>query len=164
MVSFLKNFWAEQILYSILLIAFAALLGFANAKRTKGNFFAPPPITASEILTELANKLPKEIGILTTAEAKKLFEENIALFIDARHSEEYAMGHIEDAISCPENEGKVWLPDFLQKYPITTELVVYCNGAECNASEKVALLLHEAGYTNIKLYAEGYSSWMKSNK
>lgn len=149
-----------QILLCLLLVTLSALLGFANSKRLKKDYLRIPAISKDDKLAEIKKKLPIDIQVITTEETKKIFDENSSLFVDARATKEYEAGHIESAISCPENEIEKWIPEFLQKYPSPTPLVIYCSGAECNASLNVALKLKENGYTNIKLYAEGYSTWV----
>jgi len=40
-------------------------------------------------------------------------------------------------------------------------LLIYCSGYECDDSLVLASYLQEAGFTNIVIYAGGYSEWQQ---
>ena len=40
-------------------------------------------------------------------------------------------------------------------------VVVYCASQQCNSSEKAALKLKEAGFTDVKRYTGGAAAWTK---
>jgi rhodanese-related sulfurtransferase len=85
--------------------------------------------------------------------------ENVML-IDARPKRaKYDSGHIPMAVSIPdmefdENAGK--LPKNKE-----TLLIFYCEGVECKLSHNSAKKAVKLGYTNVKVYAEGFPGWMK---
>jgi len=100
------------------------------------------------------------ISVIDLVSAKPLYDEKIAIFVDARTLQEYSIGHISEAISIPDREflmgqidpGKI-LPD---KEAI---LITYCDGGECELAVDVAKGLSERGYNNVFILGEGYPGW-----
>ncbi|MCF8038054.1 MAG: rhodanese-like domain-containing protein [Desulfohalobiaceae bacterium] len=82
------------------------------------------------------------------------------MIVDARpYKPKYIKGHIPGAVSVPnttfeEHAGK--LPKDKD-----TLLIFYCGGLKCKLSHKAARKAEELGYTNIKVFAEGFPRWMK---
>lgn len=100
---------------------------------------------------------------LTYDEARSLFVTGEALFIDARHTSEFGIGHIKGAISVPLQEFDTILP-MLGIIPKNKMIVTYCDGAECNSSRELALKLWASGYTNIRVFFGGWNEWMSHNQ
>lgn len=93
--------------------------------------------------------------------AYKLFKQKI-IFIDARSPEEFAEGHIKDAINIPfygsENYSKTI--NNLNKNNI---IVTYCSGADCDIAELSGEELFEMGFKRIYVFIGGYDEWTKNN-
>ena len=93
--------------------------------------------------------------------AYKLFKQKI-IFIDARSPEEFAEGHIKDAINIPfygsENYSKTI--NSLNKNNI---IVTYCSGADCDIAELSGEELFEMGFKRVYVFIGGYDEWTKSN-
>ena len=87
------------------------------------------------------------------------------VFVDARDEAHYQKGHIPGAYEFdpyhPENYFATVLPVCLQ----AEQVVVYCNGGDCDDSESAALLLRDAGIANQKLfvYGGGFAEWVANN-
>lgn len=82
---------------------------------------------------------------------------NGAILVDSRGANSYAKGHIEGAISVPcksGDEGYAALPE-----DKATQLIFYCGGPACSASNKGALAASERGYTKLAEYKGGYPEW-----
>ena len=85
-----------------------------------------------------------------------------AVFLDARRTAAYEAGHIAGARSIP-----VWEHDAdarigaLQSsgIPPDKEIVVYCSGATCEDSARLAEKLALAGFFRLNLYKEGFPDW-----
>jgi rhodanese-related sulfurtransferase len=85
-----------------------------------------------------------------------------AIFFDARRSAEYRNGHIAGARSL-----SVWeagLDEGIQKFfaeghPPGEEIVVYCNGGECEDSHTLAQKLFLAGFDHVSVYRDGFPDW-----
>jgi len=85
--------------------------------------------------------------------------ENVML-IDARPKRaKYDSGHIPMAVSIPDME----FDENVGKLPKNKEtlLIYYCEGVECKLSHNSAKKAVKLGYTNVKVYAEGFPGWMK---
>jgi rhodanese-related sulfurtransferase len=85
--------------------------------------------------------------------------QNVVL-IDARPKRaKYDKGHIPGAISIPDtyfDKQKDQLPK-----DKSALLIFYCGGLNCKLSHKSAAKAEALGYTNVKVFAEGFPRWMK---
>ena len=84
--------------------------------------------------------------------------ENVML-IDARpYKPKYIKGHIPGAISIPDSQ----FDKMTDKLPADKDslLIFYCGGLKCKLSHKSAMKAEKLGYTNVKVFAEGYPVWM----
>jgi len=82
------------------------------------------------------------------------------LLIDSRPKEaKYDKGHIPTAISIPDTQFEKMT--LLLPQDKKTLLIFYCEGIECKLSHKSAKKAEAMGYTQVKVYAEGYPGWMK---
>lgn len=151
----------NNLIFFILILLVSCLFGYLNASRVKQSFFGIPPISTEEKLLAARKELNKNIPIIDFKSAQKIFEENSKIFIDARHKEEFEKGHIEDAISLPQQSVEKDLPEFLQKYSFEFPLVIYCGGLDCSASIQLANILYDRGYRNLEVYAGGWEEWKK---
>lgn len=85
-----------------------------------------------------------------------------ALFIDARPDRHYNAGTIPSSIQIHDTDFK----DHVKRIdgtPKDKEIIVFCQGWDCAKSPKVAAMLKEAGYKNVKLYQAGYPEWSKKD-
>jgi len=91
--------------------------------------------------------------------AKALFDQG-ALFVDARSGEDYRAGHIKSAESLPVNDFYSLIAGFKQAHPDPGfPIIAYCSGRECTDSHELADNLAETGYSNIKVFIDGYPAW-----
>ena len=84
--------------------------------------------------------------------------ENVML-IDARpYKPKYIQGHIPMAVSIPDSQ----FDKMTDQLPADKNslLIFYCGGLKCKLSHKSAMKAEKLGYTNVKVYAEGYPVWM----
>jgi rhodanese-related sulfurtransferase len=86
------------------------------------------------------------------------------MLIDARpYKPKYIKGHIPMAVSIPDSQ----FDKMTDKLPANKNalLIYYCGGLKCKLSHKSAMKAEKLGYTNVKVFAEGYPAWMadKSN-
>jgi rhodanese-related sulfurtransferase len=81
------------------------------------------------------------------------------MIIDSRPTtRKYDPGHIPTAINIPDTQFDK-LTDQLPQDK-NTLLIFYCEGVECSLSHSSAFKAEKLGYTNIKVYAEGYPDWI----
>jgi rhodanese-related sulfurtransferase len=95
-------------------------------------------------------------------EAKYLYKNKKALFIDARGDAAFDAGHIHDAISIPVNLADQRIPENKKKFK-NKVLVTYCHGVGCHLSDKVAYKLYDAGYTKVLIFFGGWNHWSQDN-
>ena len=85
------------------------------------------------------------------------------LLIDSRPKEaKYDKGHIPTAINIPDTSFDKMTA--LLPQDKNTLLIFYCEGLECKLSHKSAKKAEAMGYTQVKVYAEGYPGWIKEKE
>jgi rhodanese-related sulfurtransferase len=138
----------------------AVLLGIAwnhtlllNAWRGKTLNSAAKPATPPGQPVAL---LPLPAGLM---QVKDFYDRKEALFIDARDRTAYAAGHIKGALALPVGESEQELPRFMERVPVTTMIVVYCNGYDCHDSSTLAERLLKGGYRTVFVFEGGYPEW-----
>jgi rhodanese-related sulfurtransferase len=81
------------------------------------------------------------------------------MLIDSRPKRtKYDKGHIPTAVSIPDSQ----FDKMTAQLPADKNslLVFYCGGLKCRLSHKSAKKAVDLGYTNVKVFAEGYPIWM----
>jgi len=125
---------------SILLIIFA---GYATADTAKKGWY--PKLTKYDEVSKYA-VLPMPPG---------------AAIVDSRPAgRKYNKGHIPGAVSIPDRK----FDKMTNKLPANKSdlLIFYCGGLKCMLSHKSAFKAEKLGYTNIKVYADGFPDWKKN--
>ena len=82
------------------------------------------------------------------------------MIIDARPKRpKYDKGHIPMAVSIPNTK----FDEMTDKLPKDKNalLIFYCGGPTCKLSHKSARKAEKLGYTNVKVFADGYPGYMK---
>ena len=157
-------------LYKDILKELAILLGLAVITAFTVNFFSPKGIAlfgdwdiSQGVITPKSKDdvVAHELEIQSVLLAKEIYESGKAVFVDARAKEVYEDGRIKGAVSLPINLYDDLIDDFMQKYPFTTLVVTYCSGRECDDSHKLAQDLLEEGYTEVKVFIDGYPGWVE---
>jgi rhodanese-related sulfurtransferase len=91
--------------------------------------------------------------------AKRLFDAQAALFVDARDASEYEEGHIAGAIRLTRDEALA-NPDRVRALGAPSRPIVsYCNGGRCEASRELAQVLVGAGFRRVLVFAGGFPEW-----
>jgi rhodanese-related sulfurtransferase len=81
------------------------------------------------------------------------------VLVDSRPKrKQYDKGHIPTAISIPDMQFDA-MKDQLPEDK-NASLVFYCGGLHCKLSHKSAVKAIEMGYTDVKVFAEGYPAWV----
>ena len=82
------------------------------------------------------------------------------VLVDARSPMSFAASHLPGAINFTpgwiDGRARRRIPD------VETEIVVYCQGEDCESSVELANRFAELGYTNIRHYAGGISDWAEA--
>jgi rhodanese-related sulfurtransferase len=153
-----------------LILAAAALLGAAvNAFRPESHKLAwvrehPEAALPPEIERDTPSP-PSDTGALfteITPDVAFRMHGAGALFLDARRTAAYEAGHIAGARSIP-----VWEHDADARIDtlrgdgtsFDKDIVVYCSGATCEDSARLAEKLALAGFFKLSLYKDGFPDW-----
>jgi rhodanese-related sulfurtransferase len=87
-------------------------------------------------------------------------EQSLVAFIDARHDEEYQAGHIPGAYQLDYYYKEKYLPPLLDLLRLAEQIVVYCNGGNCDDSEWTAVLLADiVPREKLLVYGGGITEW-----
>jgi rhodanese-related sulfurtransferase len=111
-------------------------------------------------LKSKAEQLYPGISFIDLISAKKLYDDKLALFLDARTAPEYQREHISGAINLPVRAlvlGDIKLDNVLPDKGAL--LITYCDGGECDIGLELAKELSERGSNNIFVLGEGYPGW-----
>jgi rhodanese-related sulfurtransferase len=101
----------------------------------------------------------RELEIDDIQRAKVIYDQGDALFVDARSSTLYERGHIKGAVGLPVHQFLDVIDAFRDRYPLTTWIVTYCSGRECDESHELAQYLLEEGYERVSVFIDGYLGW-----
>lgn len=106
------------------------------------------------------NELRSGEILLTTV----LSWEKKPLWIDARSRKLYEAEHVPEAILLNEDEWDALLPVALTAWQPDQPVVIYCDSALCQASQKVAERLREAGLKPVYVLKNGWEAWRSRDK
>ena len=129
-----------------------------------------PPTALSP--AELLAAQIKENGLqlVDGGQAAKLFrdprfKQNGIVFIDARDESHYREGHIPGAYEFDPYHPDKYLAIILPICRAAEQIVVYCNGGDCDDSQTAAILLRNVGIANQKLfiYGGGITEWTSNS-
>ena len=100
--------------------------------------------------------------IRSVADALAVYQAGKALFVDARDTVLFEEGHIKGAVNLFVYEYDERFESFSRKFPDRDGLIVtYCSGRECEDSHILADYLEEDGYTNVRVFIDGFPAWHK---
>jgi len=89
------------------------------------------------------------------------YENNSALFIDARDVLKFHEGHIKGALNLPWHNVQ---EQFMAVAPLIDSdalLITYCDGNTCTLSHDLAFFLKEMGF-NVKVMSGGWEAWLNA--
>jgi rhodanese-related sulfurtransferase len=98
---------------------------------------------------------PDSLEPLTRADLlRRMKRKEDLVVLDVRPAEEYAAGHLPNAVSIPLAELRRRLRDL----PREREVVAYCRGPYCAFAHKAIRVLHQAGFKARRL-EDGLPEW-----
>lgn len=103
------------------------------------------------------DKLPP--GHITMDEAKALFDQGTAVFVDTRKPDLYELGHVRGAFRIELHAFERGDPPALAMIARDSVVVTYCVGGNCDESEAVARLLGGSGYKKVYVMHDGFPCW-----
>lgn len=156
--------------YKDILKELAFILGFSVLTAFAVNALSPNGIalfgewdTSRGVITAKGKTDPvsRDREIQDPETAKKIYDSENAIFVDARAGDIYEQGHIRGALSLPVNRFDEYAFKFMEDYPASTHIVTYCSGRECQDSHELAQYLVAAGYTDVSVFVDGYPAWVE---
>ena len=91
---------------------------------------------------------------ISRKELTRRLKDNIVTLLDVRPDDEFAAGHLPNAINIPLRD----LPRRLRELPKNREIVAYCRGAYCVLAFEAVALLRKRGFAAMRL-EEGFPEW-----
>jgi rhodanese-related sulfurtransferase len=90
--------------------------------------------------------------------AKVPMQEDVIIIDSRPYKPKYIKGHIPMAVSMPYTQ----FDKMTQVLPENKDalLIFYCGGLKCKLSHKAAYKAEAMGYTNVKVFAEGFPGWL----
>ena len=141
------------------IIVLSIIAGLAvNLARTDSIPFVQDWSTESRLSLDNGDSL-----VIPLAEAKALFKENKAIFLDARGKDLFDEGHIKGAKSLPWHAVDDYFPEVIKGMDRETLVITYCDGESCNLSHDLALFLKNMGFTHVKVLVNGWTAWEENN-
>ncbi len=138
---------------------------------TNGTASAPAntPAPGSTLAQLYARLTARGLQLAESNQVVQLFndprrKQELVIFIDARRDDEYAAGHIPGAYLFDHFYADKYLATVIPACQKADEIVVYCNGGECEASEFAADQLHTAlPQKKFLVYVGGVAEWKSNN-
>ena len=131
---------------------------------------APRPGTnsANPVPAQLLAARIQEQGfqLISGRQATQLFhdprcQQGIIVFIDARDESHYREGHIPGAYEFDPYYPEKYFTNAFPACQAAEQIVVYCNGGDCDDSESAAITLRDVGIASRKfyIYGDGIPDW-----
>ncbi len=129
---------------------------------------------AANLVTNVADVVAarlktKNLRPLNTEQVEQLYRDarrapGTIVFLDSRDEKHYQAGHIPGAHLFDHYRAERYLADVLPICLGAEQVVLYCQGGECEDSEFAAITLRETGIPNDKLavYTGGFDEWVKA--
>jgi rhodanese-related sulfurtransferase len=100
--------------------------------------------------------------VIGLEEAERLFQQDAAIFVDARPQSQYAEGHIRGALSLPWQEVDRYFIQTAERLEGAAMIITYCDGESCDLSHELALFLKEMGFENVRVLVNGWGVWQQA--
>ena len=148
-----------QLLFRTAIIVWAGVLaGFLYVA-----FFSADLLLTWGIESEVPLAEDEAVDTVPLAAAKQDFDHRAAVFVDARSSKMYAVGHIPGALNLPIDGTTSWLRQKLSPYPKDAKIIAYCSGSRCQSSRRLAKrLVEELDYRRVYVLTEGLPAWLSA--
>lgn len=102
------------------------------------------------------------VHFIALDQADQLWRRGVAVFLDAREPADYAAGHIGNALNLPAQSFTARFGEVAPLLTPSSELVLYCDGEECELSHRLAESLRQGGYTNLHVLPNGWTEWRRA--
>ena len=141
------------------LLALAVFIGFSINQFRNDRL---PVFGDWSMEARLTDSSGKRIDI-SIDDAKNMFLQKSAVFMDARPYDDYEKGHIKGARSLPWNEVDQKFMQVTQDMSPDMPVITYCDGETCELSHNLALFLIDVGFSNVRVLINGWTLWQKKD-
>jgi rhodanese-related sulfurtransferase len=100
--------------------------------------------------------------IIGLSEARRLFQQEEAIFVDARPESQYAEGHIQGALNIPWQDVDRYFVETADRLGSAPTVITYCDGESCDLSHELALFLQEMGFEDVRVLVNGWTVWQQA--
>jgi rhodanese-related sulfurtransferase len=149
--------WRRCVCELAMLIALALVLGTGFRWVHAGGFLSHAPAVAAIQDMHLGGFLPR----VKVEDIPQLMHTKGVIVVDARYPQDFANGHLAEAVNIPPNASPEECQNALAGVPTSKRLLLYCQSNGCPYSEMVARKLMALGYVNILYFRDGWSAWRK---
>ena len=106
----------------------------------------------------------EEPEILNIDLVKQIYDNDLAVFIDARDNSDFIEGHIKNSINVPYDPDGDYDTNLIDSlYSLGKPIVSYCSGEGCSLSADLSYYLYGLGFMSIFYFEEGYPAWKDLN-
>lgn len=134
----------------ILLIAVAIGLGFNHFRSNR-----------LPLVCKWSEQQTQSESVVSITEAARLFQQNKAVFLDARPVEFYDKGHIKGALSLPWQMVDEKSMEVMDKIPPDGTIITYCDGPACDLSHMLAKFMKDMGFEDVRVLVNGWTLWQQ---
>lgn len=119
----------------------------------------PAAISIEEVADKYLSTNPDNNRVIPEEKLKERIDanDNTLFLIDIRSPEDYAAGHIQGAVNAPFPK----LHEYMDKFPVDKELVVYCKSGQTGG--QALAILNMYGYNAVSLNLGFDNGWIKKN-
>ena len=92
---------------------------------------------------------------------QKLDHPKKIVLVDALAEDEFRKLHLPGAINIPADQVRRIAAELIPNKDV--EVIVYCAGLQCHASDTAANEFNAMGYSNVRRYVGGKQDWLKAH-
>lgn len=152
----------KQIFFIILLATLAGLARFSILNDPDFKLIKSKRIVETVNTFSIPQNMTSPMGI-SLEFAEYLFNEKLAIFLDARDPEDFNQGHIESSVNIPYDYYEDY-EESINSLDDTFAYVIYCSGEECSLSMDLAdYLFNELLFENVLVFEGGWPQWRDAN-
>ena len=152
--------WRQDLAWAGLILGVAVLLGLMQQWELVHRSWRGELAThLSQARDQRRQQEFQGVKTVNLAQAYARYQQDQALFIDARPIEEFAELHIPKALNIPPEMAAAGLAEKVAGLARDREIVVYCGQVSCDLALKVAEKLQALGFTRVTAYTGGFRAW-----
>lgn len=138
----------------------AALLIFGGLVAPVANATRPSPMPWVLDYSKSTSDNPEaaKSNAISLADVKQHFLNYTAQFIDAREADQFAQGHLRGAYNLPSTEIERHLQWVFENLSFSQLIIIYCDGGNCEASDRVFENLRSNRFTHLRIFKEGWEA------